>query len=122
MRVIDAMKAKAPDSQALANISGERVLTRVLRQGRMKGRIEDNHMRNIGQQFPRLTDCRDSRRVVHRGQHAEPLELVQHAIIEQCRRVKSFPAMNHTMRNGLRGRRLALIFTQQMRYSISHTV
>ena len=71
VRVARAVKTVAANLMLLGELRGERVGPRAAGEGGVKGRVEDRHVRELGQQFTGRANSGEVRWIVERGQVEE---------------------------------------------------
>ncbi len=79
----EAVEPVAPDAPLLGPSPRHRVGRSLVRHRRVEGRIEDGHVRDVGQQPARLVDRRQRRAVVERRELDQRRQLGQHGLVEE---------------------------------------
>ncbi|CFN72128.1 Uncharacterised protein [Bordetella pertussis] len=97
--VRQAVETVAPHA-LLVQVLGQRVAVGQRRVGAVEGRVEAGHLRDVR---PALADHADGRKVVglvQRRQRGEIVQLRQHVVVDQHRRIVLGAAMHHAVTDG----------------------
>ena len=96
----EPVEAEAPDTQVLAEATWQRVRRRNLRDGRVKGRVEDRDVRAIRQKPPRVGDRRQGGRVVERRQLDQLFQPPGNRVVDDRGLSELGPAVDDAVRDG----------------------